>query len=191
MQRHEERKQTNSTLAYSDKFLTCRKEPKKATPNNWEKTLMGAARLHPSWCISSTLSTLQAWEENPLAHCILYALTRFDSRMHQRERLSFSLLDSFFFDQCPAARWVQSQALQLYVCTTGLCIAPRTYVTGGRLENRLFYLHSTPKEMAVARHTTCSPLDLGSWPLQPGSQLRLAGPTYFTCISDQTFQKCN
>ena len=27
---------------------------------------------------------------------------------------------------------------------------------------------------------------LGSWPLPPGSQLRPAGPTYFTCIGDQT-----
>ena len=30
------------------------------------------------------------------------------------------------------------------------------------------------------------PPDLGSWPLPPGSQLRPAGPTYFTCIGDQT-----
>ena len=31
------------------------------------------------------------------------------------------------------------------------------------------------------------PPDLGSWPLPPGFQLRPAGPTYFTCIGDQTW----
>ena len=82
---------------------------------------------------------------------------------------------------------VQSQALQLSVCTTGLCVARRTHVTGGRLENPTFYLQSTPKETAVCRRTTCSPPDLGSWPLPPGSQLRPAGPIYFTCIGDQTW----
>ena len=30
---------------------------------------------------------------------------------------------------------VRSQALQLSVCTTGLCVAPRTHLTEGRLEN--------------------------------------------------------
>ena len=48
---------------------------------------LGAASLCPSWCLQSTLSTLEAWEESPPAHCILYALARFDSRMHLRERL--------------------------------------------------------------------------------------------------------
>ena len=59
---------------------------------------------------------------------------------------------------------VRSQALQLSVCTTGLCVAPRTHVTGGRLENPPFYLQSTPKETAVSRHTTCSPPDWGLGP---------------------------
>ena len=36
--------------------------------------------------------------------------------------------------QRPAAHWVRSQALQLSVCTAGLCVAPRTLVNGGRLE---------------------------------------------------------
>ena len=44
---------------------------------------------------------------------------------------------------------VRSQALQLSVCTTGLCVAPRTHVTGGRLENPPFYLQSTPKETDI------------------------------------------
>jgi len=48
---------------------------------------LGAASLCPSWCLQSTLSTLEAWEESPPAHCILYALARFDSRMHLREGL--------------------------------------------------------------------------------------------------------
>ena len=51
--------------------------------------------------------------------------------------------------QHPAAQWVRSQALQLSVCTTGLCVAPRTHVTGGRLENPPFYLQSTPKETDI------------------------------------------
>ena len=37
-------------------------------------------------------------------------------------------------------------------------------VTGGRLENPLFNLQSTPKETAVSRHTTCSPPDWGFGP---------------------------
>ena len=188
VQCHEERKQTNNTLAYSDRFLTCRKNTKKITPNNWEKKhCLGAARLHPSWCIQSTLSTLQAWEENPLAHCILYALTHFDSR--HREQLCFSVPDFWVScKQCPAAKWVQSLALQLSACTPGFFIAPRTQATGGRLKNPP---SPTSTKTAVSRHTACSPPDLGSWPLPLSSQLRPAGSTYFTYIGDQTFQKCN
>ena len=98
--------------------------------------------------------------------------------------------DSCFGVTCkhrPAAERDRSLALQLSACTAGLCVAPGTRVSGGRLENPPFYLQSTPKETAVCRHTTCSPPDLGSWPLQPGFHLRPAGPTYFTCIGDQTW----
>ena len=139
---------------------------------------MGAAALRPTWCLQGTLSTLQAWKKVQ----------------------SFCEPDSCLFVCCcclghvqamPGSPAVRSQALQLSVCTTGLCVAPRTHVTGGRLENPLFYLQSTPKKTAVSRHTTCSPQDLGSWPLQPGYQLRPAGPTYFTYIGDQTSQKCH
>ena len=121
---------------------------------------MGAAPLRPTWCLRSTLSTLQAWKKVQ----------------------SFCEPDNCLFVCCclghvqatPGSPVVQSQALQLSMCTTGLCVAPRTHVTGGRLENPPFYLQSTPKETAVSRHTTCSPPDWGlgpyNWALSWGRQ---------------------
>ena len=180
MQRHEERKQTNNwPTAAIILILTCRKEPKKTTPNNWEKTTATKTTWVLPVCIQHGVYEALSW------HC----------RCGKKVQ-SFCEPDNCLFvwvrcKQCPAAKWVQSQALPLSVYTAGFSIAPRTRVTGGRLENAPFYLQLTPKETAVSRQTTCSPPDPGSRPLPQGSQLRLAGPTYFTCISDQTFQKCN
>ena len=124
---------------------------------NSNKNHMGAARLRPTWCLRSTLSTLQAWKKVQ----------------------SFCEPDNCLFVCCcccylghvqatPGSPVVRSQALQLSVCTTGLCVAPRTHVTGGRLENPPFYPQSTPKETAVSRHTTCSPPGPGVLALTTG-----------------------
>ena len=125
-----------TTLAYSDNFLlNCL-----AKNYNGNKNHMGAAPLRPTWCLQSTLSTLQAWKKV----------------QHFCEPDNCLLL---FGSHASNVR-----QLQLSVCTTGLCVAPRTHVTGGRLENPPFYLQSTPKETAVSRHTTCSPPDWGLGP---------------------------
>ena len=68
MQRHKERKQTkNSGLQrhFFFFFLKCRKTKLKclAKTNNSNKNHMGAAALRPTWCLQSTLSTLQAWKK--------------------------------------------------------------------------------------------------------------------------------
>ena len=48
-----------TTLAYSDNFsLNCL-----AKNYNSNKNHMGAAALWPTWCLQSTLSTLQAWKK--------------------------------------------------------------------------------------------------------------------------------
>ena len=92
VQCHEERKQINNTVSgLQRQILICKKEAEKTEKKQQQKRRkqhhLGAASLCPSWCLQSTLSTLDAWEESPPTHCILYALTHFDSRMHHREQL--------------------------------------------------------------------------------------------------------
>ena len=131
-----------TTLVDSDKFFNLQKGTQENNTEllrknyNSNKNHMGAARLRPTWCLRSTLSTLQAWKKVQ-SFCEPY--------------------NCFFVCCClghvqatPGSPVVRSQALQLSVCTTGLCVAPRTHVTGGRLENPPFYLQSTPKETAVS-----------------------------------------
>ena len=186
-----------TTLAFSDNFfnLLPKRNPQRkqhsATTTRLRKNNTEQQKPHQwvlpvcdqHWCLRSTLSTLQAWKkvqsfcepDNCLFVCCLVWVT---------------------CKQCPVAKWVRSQVLQLSVhCTAGLWRCSQDtcdWTEANSVESPRFYLQSTPKKTAVSRHTTCSPLDLGSsWPLQPGSQLRPAGPTYFTRIGDQTFQKCD
>ena len=155
-------------------FLTCRKEPRKTTLNHLEKNYnsnkihMGAARLRPTWCLWSTLSTLQAWKKVPSfcepGHCL------------------FVVVVWVMYKQCPAAQWSDPRRCSCPCAPPGLCVAPRTHVTEGRLENPLLPAINTKGDGSIWAYHMFSP-GLGSWPLQPGSQLRPAG--------DQTFQKCH
>ena len=153
MQRHKERKQTNNSGLKPQVFLVflynLQKNNTLLLSKNYNSNMkhMGAAALRPTWCLQSTLSTLQAWKK----------VQRFCKPDN-------CLLLLGHMQATSGSPVVRSQALQLSVCTTGLCVAPRTHVTGGRLENLPFYLQSTPKEMAVSRHTTCSPPDWGLGP---------------------------
>ena len=151
MQRYKERKKTDQQLRPTvTKFLTCRK----TTLNCLEKT---------------TTATKTTWVL-PICdqHGVYEALSR--RCRHGRKSKVFAsrtIVCCYCLGHMQATSGspvVRSQALQLSVCTTGLCVAPRTHVTGGRLENPPFYLQSTPKETAVSRHTTCSPSDWGLGP---------------------------
>ena len=82
---------------------------------------MGAARLRPTWCLWSTLLTLQAWKKVPSVcepdHCL------------------FVVVVWVIYKQCPAAQWSDPRRCSCPCAPPGLCVAPRTHVTEGRLEN--------------------------------------------------------
>ena len=109
-----------TTLAYSDTFLTCRKEPKKTTLNHLEKT---------------TTATKTTWVL-PLCdqHGVYETLSRRCRNGRKSKVFASRTIVCLFVCCCclghvqatPESKWVRSQALQLSVCTTGFCIAPRT-----------------------------------------------------------------
>ena len=139
---------------------------------------MGAARLRPTRCLRSTLSTLQAWKKVQ----------------------SFCEPDDCLFACCCCLGHVQA--------TPGSPVGPVPGAAAVRVHHRpvrcsqdtcdwrqtgepsLLPAINTKRDGSISAYNMFFP-GLGSWPLQPGSQLRPAVPTYFTYIGDQTFQKCN
>ena len=109
-----------------------------------KKNCICAAHLHPSWCIQSTLLILQAWEEDPLAHCILYALTHFDSRhREQREQLCFIVPDGWF--------WGHMQAMP------GSQVSPVPGPAAVSLHHRLLHCSQDTCDWRQSLTLTCRP----------------------------------
>ena len=147
------------TLAYSNTNFNLQKGTKETTLNHLEK---------------NTTATKTTWVL-PICdqHGVYEALSR---RLQAWKKVhSFCEPDHCLFvvvwvmyNQCPAAQWSDPRRCSCPCAPPppppGLCVAPRTHVTEGRLENPPFYLQSTPKETAVSRHTTCSPPDWGLGP---------------------------
>ena len=180
MQRHEKKKIDQQLWPSATIFLICRKEPKKTALNHWEKQNKTRQQKPHGCCPSATNSG------------VYEALFRRCRHGRKSKVFASRTIVCLFVvvvwvtcKHCPAAKWSGPRRCSCPCIAPQACgVAPRTHMwlDWGRLESPRFYPQSTPKETAVSRHTTCSPLDLGSWPLQPGSQLRPAGPTYFTRI---------
>ena len=131
---------------------------------------MGAAHLRPTWCLRNTLSTMQEWKkvqsfcepDNCLFVCLLLL---FGSRASNVRQPSGPV---------PGAAAVRVHHRPVR-CSQDTCDWRQTG------EPSLLPAINTKRDGSISAYNMFFP-GLGSWPLQPGSQLRPAVPTYVTYI---------
>ena len=178
MQQHEERKQTNNTVAYRVKFWHAAENNQRKQHPTTESKQKQTAPLGCYQFVSIVLYAKHSLNTEGMGRkstCTLHIV----GRMHQREQLCFNVPDSCLLGHMQAMP--SSQVCPVVSCP---CASQASALLPVHVWLEADWRTSLPPAVNTKRD------GLWPWPLQSGFQLRPAGPTYFTCITNQTFQKC-